>query len=341
MTKSGERVAVVGTGDVENVKQTGAWDNIVSYVQGPAERLRTEIERINPRNIALNFAPDNVMADGLTYGMYLRLQEMLSGTALLERVVSGEPIVSKMRSRKSSEEQRRIRAAVATTNDIWERLAEWIRPGVSEKAIADFMHAQLERHGVGAAWDWHYCPGVTAGPDSPIGHVGPTDVTIERGQLLTLDFGVKQDDYTSDMQRTYYLLGEGESDAPAAVTDAFRVISGVIQDAARVLKPGVAGWEVDQVARTTFEREGIEEWGYALGHQIGRAVHDGGCLLGPRWERYGQRPYDLVEANQVFTLEIAMNVPGYGRVSLEEDVVVTADGCEFLSAPQTEPILIG
>ncbi|MGA7671802.1 MAG: Xaa-Pro peptidase family protein [Nitrolancea sp.] len=341
VTKSGQHVAVVGTGDVENVKQTRAWVNVVSYVQGPRERLREEIERINPSQIALNFAPDNVMADGLTHGMYLRLQQMLSDTPYLERVVTGEPIVSKMRSRKSAEEQRRIRAAIATTNDIWDRLAEWIRPGVSEKEIADFMHAQLERRGVRAAWDWHYCPGVTAGPDSPIGHVGPTDVTIERGQLLTLDFGVRQDDYTSDMQRTYYLLAEGETDAPAPVEDAFRIISGVIQDAAKILKPGVAGWEVDRVARETFEREGLEEWGYALGHQIGRAVHDGGCLLGPRWERYGQRPYDLVEQDQVFTLEIATNVPGYGRVSLEEDVVVTEDGCEFLSPPQTEPILIG
>jgi Xaa-Pro aminopeptidase len=143
------------------------------------------------------------------------------------------------------------------------------------------------------------------------------------------------------MQRTYYFLAEGEDRAPEPVERAFRVISGVIQNASRLLRPGVKGWEVDHVARETFQREGLAEWGFALGHQIGRAVHDGGCLLGPRWDRYGQRPYDTVEPGQVYTLEIATNVPGYGRVSLEEDVVVTADGCEFLSPPQTEPILIG
>ncbi len=136
-------------------------------------------------------------------------------------------------------------------------------------------------------------------------------------------------------------MAEGEEQAPEPVERAFKIISGIIQDAAKLLKPGLKGWEVDQIARQTFDREGIEEWGFALGHQIGRAVHDGGCLLGPRWERYGQRPFDTVEENQVFTLEIAMNVPEFGRVSLEEDVVVTADGCEFLSPPQTEAILIG
>ena len=341
ISRTSENVAIVGTGDVENIKQTDAWNQVVGYVQSPGDALRSTIKRLDPRHVALNYATDNTMADGLTHGMYLRLEEMLGSTPYWERVISGEPAASKVRSRKSAEEQRRIRRAVETTNEIWNRLEEWLRPGASEIEIADFMHHQLTERGLGSAWDWHYCPGVTAGPDSPVGHVGPTGVTIERGQLLTLDFGVKQDDYTSDMQRTYYLLAEGEGQAPEPVQRAFRVISGVIQDAAQRLKPGVKGWEVDQVARETFEREGLEEWGFALGHQIGRAVHDGGCLLGPRWDRYGQRPYDTVEESQVFTLEIATNVPGYGRVSLEEDVVVTADGCEFLSPPQIDPILIG
>ncbi len=341
ISRTGENVAIVGTGDVENIKQTGAWNVVVGYVQSPGDALRSAVERFDPNQIALNYATDNTMADGLTHGMYLRLQEMLESTPYWERVVSAEPIASKVRSRKSADELRRIRQAVGTTNEIWNRLEEWLRPGASEIEIADFMHRQLTERGIGSAWDWHYCPGVTCGTDSPIGHVGPTEVTIERGQLLTLDFGVKQDDYTSDMQRTYYILAEGEDEAPEPVQRAFRIISGVIQDAAKRLKPGVKGWEVDQVARETFEREGLEEWGFALGHQIGRAVHDGGCLLGPRWDRYGQRPYDTVEESQVFTLEIATNVPGYGRVSLEEDVVVTSDGCDFLSPPQIEPILIG
>lgn len=341
VSKTGRHTAIVGTGDVENIKQTGAWDNVVGYVQSPGEVLRGVIEQLDPGQIALNFSADNTVADGLTYGMFLRLQEILSGTPYWERVISGEPVASRVRGRKSPEEQRRIREAVNTTNEIWDRLEEWLRPGATERDIADFMHSQLESRGIGSAWDWNYCPGVSAGPNSPIGHAGPTDIAVEPGHLLTLDFGVRQNEYTSDMQRTFYVLRDGERRAPEPVERAFRVISGVIQDAAKMLRPGVAGWEVDHIARATFAREGLDEWGFALGHQIGRAVHDGGCLLGPRWDRYGQRPFDSVEENQVFTLEIAMNVPGYGRVSLEEDVVVTGTGCEFLSPPQTEPILIG
>jgi Xaa-Pro aminopeptidase len=102
----------------------------------------------------------------------------------------------------------------------------------------------------------------------------------------------------------------------------------------------VQGWEVDNVARKIFGREGLEEWRFALGHQMGRACHDGGTLLGPRWERYGNRPYGRVEKDEVYTLEIGCGVPGYGRVNLEEDIVVTEDGCEFLAPPQREMIVL-
>jgi Xaa-Pro aminopeptidase len=98
---------------------------------------------------------------------------------------------------------------------------------------------------------------------------------------------------------------------------------------------------VDAAARRVLEEYGAETWNYALGHQMGRACHDGGTVLGPRWDRYGQRPYDTIEESQVYTLEIGFNVEGYGRVQLEEDVVVTENGCEFLTVPQRELILIG
>jgi len=57
-------------------------------------------------------------------------------------------------------------------------------------------------------------------------------------------------------------------------------------------------------------------------------------------ERYGERPYGRVEKDEVYTLEIGVSVPGYGRVNLEEDIVVTEDGCEFLAPPQRELIVI-
>ena len=69
---------------------------------------------------------------------------------------------------------------------------------------------------------------------------------------------------------------------------------------------------------------------------VGRVTHDGTTVLGPRWERNGSTPDGMVEAGNVFAIELGAEVPGYGWVCLEEDVRVTDTGLEWLSKPQTE-----
>lgn len=340
ISRAGEHVAIVGTGDVENIVQTRAWDNVVGYVEGIRGELLAALERLNPNTIALNYSTDNNMADGITHGLYLLLEDMLAGTPYQSRLAPADEIPAKVRARKSATELARIRQAVRTTERIWEATRAFLRPGVSEREISQFMHGQLEERRIGSSWDWRYCPAVTAGPESPRGHVGPTDIRTAAGQLVTIDFGVNEDEYASDMQRTFYFLKPGETEPPADVRRYFAIIDRCIQEAAAFIKPGVQGWEVDDVARRIFRDENLPEWQFALGHQMGRACHDGGTVLGPRWERYGQRPYGRVEANEVYTLEIGCLVPGYGYVSQEEDIVVTADGCEFLAAPQRDVIAI-
>jgi Xaa-Pro aminopeptidase len=109
---------------------------------------------------------------------------------------------------------------------------------------------------------------------------------------------------------------------------------------AAALRPGAVGWQVDAAARSTLLRAGVPEPLYALGHQLGRSAHDGGTLLGPRWDRYGSAPLGVVEAGNVFTLELGTSVPGRGYLGLEEDVLVVEDGVEWLSTPQRELWLI-
>jgi Xaa-Pro aminopeptidase len=168
----------------------------------------------------------------------------------------------------------------------------------------------------------------------------PTETKLRPGHLLAIDFGVRQDEYVSDMQRTFYVLRDGESEPPAEVRAAFAHVDAAIQLGAAALKPGVIAWEVDQAMRDYFAAHGLPEWKYGAGHQMGRATHDGGAMLGPRWERYGTTPLLPVEADQVYTLELGFPVPGYGFLVAEEDVVVTADGIEWLAPPQRELIAI-
>jgi len=201
------------------------------------------------------------------------------------------------------------------------------------------MHAQLKEFGVQPAWDYEDCPTVNAGPESPVGHVGPGDIRIERGQILHLDFGVKQDEYCSDIQRVVYFRGSGEGNPPESVQYGFNTVVHAVQAAVEAMKPGILGKEVDAIARQIVTDAGYEEFKYATGHQLGRLAHDGAGILGPEWERYGDTPNFPLEAGQVYTVEPGLMVPGYGYIGLEEDVLVTESGAEFLSDPQVELIV--
>ena len=79
--------------------------------------------------------------------------------------------------------------------------------------------------------------------------MSPTDIQIKGGQLVHFDFGVKENDYCSDIQRMMYILAEGEKEPPKVVTDAFNVIVNAIQETVKAIKPGMRGVEADQIAR--------------------------------------------------------------------------------------------
>ncbi|UCH04963.1 MAG: M24 family metallopeptidase, partial [Candidatus Thorarchaeota archaeon] len=120
------------------------------------------------------------------------------------------------------------------------------------------------------------------------------------------------------------------------VENAFEPVRDAIQATSEFIKAGSVGHEVDDIARNHVIEQGYEEYQHALGHQIGRQAHDGGTILGPLWDRYGDTPKGVVEVGNVFTLELNVRTKDYGQVSLEEDIVITKKGCEFLSRPQRE-----
>jgi Xaa-Pro aminopeptidase len=297
------------------------------------------LERLNPNRIAINYSIDDVHADGLAFGMYQLLLRYLNGTPYLPRLESAEKLHAALRGRKTAQEIERIRAAIRTTFNIFQRTFDYIKIGMSEKDVSDFMHSQLDGFGLQPAWELINCPTVNTGPDSPIGHVGPTDLKISPGHLVHFDFGVLQDYYCSDIQRVVYFRRPGEMSAPPEVQHGFDTVRKAIQQALNAMKPGMAGKEVDQIARQTIINAGYPEFPYATGHQVGRVVHDGAGILGPEWERYGTTPNYLLEAGQVYTIEPGLAIPGYGYLGLEEDVLVTPDGAKYLGDPQMELII--
>jgi Xaa-Pro aminopeptidase len=271
----------------------------------------------------------------------LTLKGHLSEIGFEDRLVSSEKIASSLKARKTSSEVDRMKKAIDHTLEIFDLVKSFIEPGKTEQDIANFMIDEVEKRGLGFGWDRSHCPAVFTGPDTAGAHYKPTDRKVERGHVLNMDFGVKVEDYTSDLQRTFYLLEEGETEAPPEVKKGFETIVTSIESARKALKPGVQGVEVDKVARDHIVSQGYDEYPHGLGHQVGRFAHDGTALLGPPWEKYARKPFEPIEEGMVFTIEPRLTVPNRGVVTIEEMVIVTGDGAEYISTPQEELLLIG
>ncbi|HVO44029.1 MAG TPA: M24 family metallopeptidase [Aggregatilineales bacterium] len=341
VTRSGRKIAIVGRYDVVNVQGMGGYDEVIGYDQSIEPALIRILDEIAPRQVAVNYSESDSAADGLSHGMYLTLQRYLQGKPYA--LVSAGAILNALRGRKTPGEIARLRAAVHLTEQIIDGITAMLKPGLTEREIADRIHAEFARCGVTPSWDPAYCPIVNCGPDSPMGHTEPSsNYVVQSGQIVHVDMGVTLNDYISDMQRLWYVqpAGEASPSIPAPVQKAFDAVWAAIDAAAAVLKPGVQGWQVDAASRQAIVAAGYPEYQHAVGHQVGRTVHDGATLLGPRWERYGAAPEGIVEAGNCFTLELGVHVPGYGVVSLEEEVLVTDHGLDWLTRPQREWMVV-
>jgi Xaa-Pro aminopeptidase len=340
LTRKGEKIAIVGNLEKDAIARLDVFDTILGYDTAVSGPLRDTITRLNPDRIAVNTSRDNIHADGLTHAMYEILRDYLKDTPYADRLVSAEPIVNALRGRKTPAELERIRKAVEITDEIFRKTFDFIRVGMTELEIGEYMHKLARDHGVGLAWPAESCPTVNSGPNSPVGHSGPTNIKVERGHILHFDFGVKYEDYCSDIQRIAYVLREGETEAPPEVQRGFITNRTAIEKSREAMKPGVTGNSIDVIAREIVTDSGYPEYRHALGHQLGRVAHDGGALLGPLWEKYGDSPHQSLEVGQVFTIEPALAVPNYGHVGLEEDVVMTDNGAEYIGEPQREIVLL-
>jgi Xaa-Pro aminopeptidase len=337
---SGRKIAIVGNFDADPLRACGDWDEVVPYVQGIQDQLLDVLEREIPSEkprIGVNYSTDDCKADGLSHGLFMLLSSYLQGTRFEGSLESAESVVTRLRAQKTTTELARIRSAIAETSRLFDDIAAFAKPGVTEDAVHAMVHAKMAERGLGFAWDSVGNPIVNSGPDSMVGHGVPSPhIHIAEGHIFHIDLGVVRDGYSSDIQRSWYV---GET-VPEDVLRAFTAVRGAITAGSEVLAVGIQGWQVDEAARRFLMDQGYPEYMHAFGHQVGRVAHDGGAVLGPRWDRYGRTPFIPVGPNEVYTLELGVFVEGRGYLGIEEMVCVQEDGLEWLSTRQDRMLVL-
>jgi Xaa-Pro aminopeptidase len=332
-----KKIAIVGNFDANAEKEKQIWDEVIGYTLGINEILRKTIERLNPKMIALDYSKNDVSADGLSYGMYLILGEILQ--KFKDRFVSAETIIRALRGRKTKKELAYIKKACIITEQINQRITPLLKVGLSELEIQKMYYDLIEECNVGYAWQKHQNPMCDAGPDKEFGHVTPQpNIYTKQGHTLHNDFGIKYHDYCSDLQRMWF-FGKNK-EVPKELQHAIETIVQAIKLAADSIKPGLQGWKIDILIRDFIKKRGYEEFKHGLGHQVGLKAHDGGVFMGPLWERYGESPRLPLQEGQVFTIEPSIKTENFGMVALEEMIVITKHGCEFLVPPLKDFIYV-
>lgn len=331
--------AVCASYDRAPLEDCALYDSITSYgPEGWSDALHALVVEEPGSTIAVNTSADEPLGDGLTVALHRELSSAL-GEGGIARLVSSEPLLHELFSRKTEWEIDRIRVAAERAESILRRAlsAGWVRPGqTTERQLADRIIEEVAREGVGLAWERLLCPSVQTGTTR--GHAASGDRTIRRGDLVAVDFGVAQDGYVSDLQRT--LFAGSRAEVPPELHALWETTRAAVGAATKILRPGVTGLEVDGAARSIVHRGGYTDYIHATGHPIGYVVHDVGPMLGPNWPgRYGNRVHQELTRDMVFAVEPAAAIEredGLVRMGLEEDVVVRETGAEFLAPPQVD-----
>lgn len=342
-TRQGFRkVAIVASYDVTPVKESGIYDEVIAYRdEGIKPHLQKVIAELNPQRIGIDFSRDVPTADGLTLGMRNYLEETL-GAEMAKRFVSAQPVIISFRGRRLPEEVALLREAAAYTDKIMrEALSEKaITPGkTTEKDVADYLQRRTEEFGARVAF-----VSVVVGPSR--GHAGPSERVIQPGDLVRIDFGINHRGYSTDVQRTAYVLRPGESAPAAEIQKMWDTNRRAVDAAIAAMKPGATGNDIDAAGRKIITDAGYPGYPHGAGHAIGFDVHDVGPLLGPDWkERYGSTVWLKLEKDQTFAVEptvYADYAPMGGEINIgiEEDVVITAAGVERLHPRQDALLLI-
>jgi Xaa-Pro aminopeptidase len=277
---------------------------------------RSGVARIGIEAAYLPVSRFNAISAGLAAKAPLPLYSD-AGTPVL---VPTERAVESVRIIKDADEIGALREGGRRLAAVAAGIAALVREGRTEREIAQDIEGALRDAGFARP---AFETIVASGPNSALPHARPTARPVREGDPTVLDFGGVYDGYCVDLTRTVQL---------GAVSDPMAKLYAAVEEAQQAaieaVRPGVASSTIDAAARSILERHGLgEAFGHGTGHGLGLEVHEE-----PRIAKPSSRiPDVVVEPGMVFTIEPGAYVPGVGGVRIEDDVLVTENGCEVLT----------
>lgn len=278
---------------------------ILRYMISPNEMLADITTKQGIKTIGFE-------SDFVTYDMYTKLASSMPGVCLVPIQIDG------LRMVKDENEVAAIKKAVEIADRGFENILSFIKPGMSERAVALELEYQMRKLG---AQKIAFDTIIASGKRGALPHGRASDKIIEHGDLVTMDFGAVYQGYHSDITRTICM-----GIATPKQREIYEIVLAAQLAGVQAVSPGKTGKEVDAVSRKVIIDAGFGDYfGHGLGHSLGLNIHED-----PRLSP-GNTQIILTE-NMLVTVEPGIYLPEWGGVRIEDTVMVNAAGCEILTS---------
>lgn len=281
---------------------------------------------------AFRSAAQTLGLDGKRVGVEperMRLLEynFLRAAAPRAEFTDANEILAALRLQKEPSEVEAMRKAVHIAQAALEATLPLIQVGMTEKELASELTLQLFR--CGSEPELPFAPIVSGGPNAANPHASPSERPLQPGDLLVIDWGASADGYISDLTRTFAV---GEVDEEAA--RIHRLVQEANAAGRAAGRPGVPCAEVDRAARRIIEEAGYGKYfTHRTGHGIGMEAHEEPYMRGDNPQ--------LLAPGMTYTVEPGIYLAGRNGVRVEDDMLVTENGCESLSDLPREMRVVG
>ncbi|MDT0159976.1 MULTISPECIES: Xaa-Pro peptidase family protein [Bacillaceae] len=233
--------------------------------------------------------------------------------------------IEKLRLIKTESEIKILKEAASIADKAYTHILDYIRPGRTELEVSNELEFFMRKAGAASS---SFDIIVASGYRSALPHGVASDKVIEKGDMVTLDFGAYYNGYVSDITRT---LAVGEPDSK--LKDIYHIVLEAQLKGLEGIKPGISGKEADALTRDHISSKGYGEYfGHSTGHGIGLEVHEGPGLA--------SRSDVILEEGMVVTVEPGIYIPGLGGVRIEDDTIITKDHNEKLTHSTKELIIL-
>ncbi|WP_243292114.1 Xaa-Pro peptidase family protein [Bacillus sp. FJAT-47783] len=298
---------------IDQAKEQAENYEIVNNERDMTAAVVAQVKKMNIKKLGFE-------TKSLTHEEYCHYSERLEA----EMVPVGK-IIEQLRMIKSEDEINILKEAAHIADQTFTHLLSYIRPGITELEVSNEIERYMRTLGATSS---SFDTIVASGYRASLPHGVASPKVIEKGELVTLDFGAYYKGYCSDITRTI-AVGEISEEWK----EIYHIVLHAQEKAIQGIKPGVTGREIDELARGYLREKGYGQYfGTGTGHGIGLEIHE---------EPFLSTKSDVVlEPNMVITVEPGIYIPEKSGVRIEDDMIVTESGYEIITHSTKELIII-